>query len=205
MARWILFPAWCAMGMALLVAPSPGQEQENQTEQHEATPPATPDSEQRPMRRHRGVPPFPGGPFGRPPRRPGMRRRPPAFERWRQLSPEERQRAIEKLPPERRRRLQEQFDRLDHMPEQQRRWLEQRYERFRNLPPERQQRIREVYQRMRDLPEDRQWMVHREFRHLMNLTESERQERIESEEFRDRFTNDERRMLTDLVRLLPPI
>ncbi|MCX6624483.1 MAG: DUF3106 domain-containing protein, partial [Acidobacteria bacterium] len=96
-------------------------------------------------------------------------------------------------------------DRLDRMPEGQRRGLEQRYERFRALPPEQQQRIREVYQRMRDLPGARQWAVHREFRHLLRLPEPERQSTMQSEEFRDRFSNEERTLLNDLVTLLPAI
>lgn len=178
--------------------PQEGTEQPDQREP--AQPGTTPDSENRPMRRHRMGP---GGPFGHPPGRPGMWRRQPAFERWRHLTPEQRQKVLEKLPPERRRRLQEQFDRLDHMPEPQRRRLEQRYERFRSLPPEQQERIREVYRHIRELPEDRRRMVHREYRYLATLPENERQARMQSEEFRNQFSTEERGMLNDLVTLMP--
>lgn len=208
MGRWLQIGILLAAAGLLPAAQTQetkGQPESAQPQQQAPVePPATPDSGSRPGGQYRMGPPGMGRGFGR-----GAghrwRRRPPVFERWRQLTPEQREEALEKLPPARQRRLREQFNRLDRLPEPQRLRLEQRYQRFRNLPPDQQQRIREAYQQIRELPEDRRRMIHREYRYLTALPASERQSRMQSAEFRSQFTDGERGILNDLVTLVPEI
>lgn len=135
----------------------------------------------------------------------GRHHRSQAIERWRRMPPEERQKALEKLPPERRQRIEEQLQRLDRMPADQRRGLERRYERFQSLPPEQQERVRQVYRRMRELPPERRMAINHAARHISTLPDAERKARMESEEFRGRFSPEEREMVGELVAAMPAI
>ncbi|MCC7496568.1 MAG: DUF3106 domain-containing protein [Bryobacterales bacterium] len=195
MTRWRQVGIMAAIGSlaALLSAQSPPAEEAQQA-------PTAQDTGAAPAKPRRMDRPCPGGGFGY---GMGMRQNRPPFGRWRRLSREQWRKALAQLPPERQRILQERFDRLDRMPEPQRSCLEQRFERFRSLPSDQQQKIREAYRRMRELPPGERRMVHREYRYLAALPANERQARIESEEFRNRYTSEERSLLADLITAMP--
>ncbi len=70
---------------------------------------------------------------------------PAAVEQLRHMSPEERQRFLNSLPPARRQRLQERLNQYEQIPPAQRQRLEKTYEKFQQLPPEKQDLMRQGF------------------------------------------------------------
>ena len=73
------------------------------------------------------------------------------IQRWRRLSPEEREKVLRNyehwldLPPKRQEELRYEFEDWRYMPEKKREKLKKRYERFRRLPPEERRQWREKF------------------------------------------------------------
>ncbi|MBV8845033.1 MAG: DUF3106 domain-containing protein [Bryobacterales bacterium] len=99
------------------------------------------------------------------------------IEQLRKMSPEERQRALSNLPPERRQQVEKQLDRLDKLPPEQRQVLDQRYEKLQSFPPPRQRAVRQELQSLRSMPF------------------AERQARLHSDEFKQQFSPEERELI----------
>src|SRR5215467_11793844 len=94
------------------------------------------------------------GPFKGAKKLPGPNKQ-AALERFSRMTPDERQRALDRLPPERREKIEQQLRQYNSMSPVERRQLEA----FRDLPPERQETVRRIYRRMNNLPEDRRTAV----------------------------------------------
>jgi Protein of unknown function (DUF3106) len=122
------------------------------------------------------------------------------LERWSRMTPEERQRALAKLPPERRRELQQKLQQYRSLPPAERQQLREKYQAFSQLPPEQQNHARDLFRQFNSLPEDRRPIVRQEYEQLRSMPESERAARVNSEAFRSRFTPGEQQMLQDLAR-----
>ena len=123
------------------------------------------------------------------------------IERWNRMTPEERRRALGKLPPERRREIEDKLQKLRNLPPQERQQLRDRYQTFSQLPPEQQNRARVLFRQFNSLPPDRRPIVRQEFESLRSLPESERRMRLNSSEFRTRFTASEQELLQDLTQV----
>ncbi|HWP83590.1 MAG TPA: DUF3106 domain-containing protein [Terriglobia bacterium] len=151
-----------------------------------------------------------------PPARPGLRRGnrgrpglPPALlERLRNLTPEQRERILEnnrrfqQLPPERQELLRERLRQLRDLPPEQRELVEQRFAIFSNLTPEQQEKARVIYRdRWSKLPPERRRALMQEFRYLRRLDPGQRKNRLESREFQEQFSSEERDVLAQLISL----
>lgn len=123
---------------------------------------------------------------------------PPNIERWNRMTPEERGQALAKLPPERRRELQQKLQEFRNLPPEQKEQLGERYRAFSQLPPERQNHARELFRQFNSLPEDRRPVVKQEYEQLRAMPEAERNGRMNSEAFRSRYSPSEQQMLRDL-------
>ena len=83
---------------------------------------------------------------------------PERLERWRSMSPEERERIRERyrrwkeLPPEERERIKERHRRWRELPEEQRRYLKDRRELMKDAGPEDRVVVRKFFDRMHSLP-----------------------------------------------------
>lgn len=107
----------------------------------------------------------------------------PALQRLANMTPAQRQKALERLPPERRARIEQQLSKLDQLSPEQRARLLQRYDEFQGLPRDRQAAVRSELQTLRRLP-----------------TPQLRQ-RLNSPEFQQKFSPEEQRLLREsLVR-----
>jgi hypothetical protein len=107
----------------------------------------------------------------------------PALQRFANMTPEQREKALARLPPERRERIEEQLNRLGNLSPEQRAKLLQRYDEFQGLPRDRQAAVRSELQALRKLP-----------------TPQLRQ-RLNSPEFQQNFSPEEQRLLREsLVR-----
>jgi len=144
------------------------------------------------------------GPAMRGPRivRPAPKRAPNQLDRIRKMSPDERRRLMEDLPRDRKKAIEEGLDRYDQMSPEERRKLGQQYEMFQQLPQERREQIRRLYRRFNDLEEERRPMVREEFQSLQTMTPEDRGSRINSDEFRNKYTAAEQQLLADLSKAL---
>jgi hypothetical protein len=131
---------------------------------------------------------------------PGAARDTP-IERWMRMSPEQRQRALDKLPPERRQRVEERIRQYQQLSPQERQALRQRYDRFSQLPPQKQNQARALFRRFSALPAERRQALQHELQQLRSMPEAERRTRVASEDFRNRFSPSEQQMLQDLARV----
>lgn len=76
----------------------------------------------------------------------------PAVERFRRMTPEQRERALAQLPPARRAAIEERLGRIERLAPEDREKLDERYQRFRNLPVDRRLAVRRELQNLRSLP-----------------------------------------------------
>lgn len=75
----------------------------------------------------------------------------PAVERFLQMSPEEQERALSKLTPERRQEVEQRLDRLQQLPPEQLQRLQDLYPAFMSLRPARRQAVRAEIKALRQL------------------------------------------------------
>jgi hypothetical protein len=75
----------------------------------------------------------------------------PAVERFLQMSPEDRERALSQLPPERRQQVEERLNRLQQLPPEQAQRLQELYPAFISLRPVRRQAVRQEIQELRQM------------------------------------------------------
>jgi hypothetical protein len=75
----------------------------------------------------------------------------PAVERFLQMSPEDRERALSQLAPERRQQMEERLNRLQQLPPEQAQRLQDVYPAFMNLRPVRRQAVRAEIQELRQM------------------------------------------------------
>lgn len=107
----------------------------------------------------------------------------PVLQRLANMTPEQRERALSKLPPERRAYVEGQLNRLGNLSPEQRAKLLQRYDEFQGLPRDRQSAVRSELQSLRKLPTP------------------QLRERLNSPEFQQNFSPEEQRLLREsLVR-----
>jgi len=114
---------------------------------------------------------------------------PGRLERWRAMSPEERERIRKRyrrwkeLSPERRERIMERNRRWRELPEEQRRYLKDRRELLKNAGPEDRGVVRKFFARMRSLPPEARGAARQKIREGRSLPPGEREEAMRSVPF----------------------
>ena len=126
------------------------------------------------------------------------------IDEFMRMSPEEQQKALNRLPPEQRRRFQERLERFNQLPPQQQQNLRNMYNRLNQLPPERQQVVRRSLNQLSQQPPDRRQAIRQELRRMAPLAAEDREARMASPEFLGRFSEKEQGIIRDMSDLLPP-
>jgi hypothetical protein len=138
---------------------------------------------------------------------PAQRRQGPGrmtpLDRLERMTPEERRRVLDKLPPGRRMRIEEQLRRYENLPPEERARLRRRLGRFRSLPPEKQAAARRLFQDFRELPQDRRRAVRWAALELRRMDEPARRARLDSPGFRREFSAAEQGVIERLLHLAP--
>jgi hypothetical protein len=123
--------------------------------------------------------------------------------RLRAMTPEQRERAIEKLTPQQQvnaRRMLENFDKQnDAQKQKQLGWANEFY----SLPPDKQGLVRAQIKAMNALPPDRLREVRSAYARLSNSTPEQRAEILARPQFQKRFSPEELQMLTVLPEYWP--
>jgi Protein of unknown function (DUF3106) len=133
-------------------------------------------------------------------KQPGAVRPNPAmqFERLLNMPPDQRDRVIEKLPPQQQERLRARLEQFDSLPPAQKAWRLELVNRYFALPPERQQAYQQQLQAFNKLEPRRRRMVGDELKALWALPESDRQARLSDEAYKSRFSPDELQILNTI-------
>jgi hypothetical protein len=119
------------------------------------------------------------------------------------MTPEQQERFLNTLPPRRRAEAQRLLGNWRDMSPQERARARRSLGEFRGLPPDRQRRIRMLFVQFNELPAERRPIVRAELAELRRLDPAEIRTRVESEEFRIKYSPVERRLLSDLSAALP--
>jgi Protein of unknown function (DUF3106) len=120
-----------------------------------------------------------------------------------QMTPEQRERALEKFPPERQAQIRERLAKLDALPPQQQQRLIQQYQMLASLPQDKQLLVRAQIQAYNQMPQERKDVVGPELQRLRRLPEDKREARLASDDFKSKFTPSEQKMMEDISRYLP--
>ena len=160
--------------------------------------------EVRPAPSVRTLPPRAPGPAGKKERaaprinNPGL-----VVQQLMRMTPEERERAIEKFPPQRQAQIRQRLQRFDDLPQQQRDRMIKQYEMLSSLPPEKQTLVRRQMQTFNRLPRERRQTLGPELQRLRRMPADERQALVNSEAFKNKYTPEEQQMLFDISQNLP--
>jgi hypothetical protein len=143
----------------------------------------------------------------RPQPRPGQGHAGDWLRRYKGLSPNEQERALQndpafrRLSPERQQMLRERLHNfLSRPPEQQQRMLN-RMETWEHLTPGQKQQARELFGRLQQLPPDRRRMVTTAVRDLRAMPPEQREQIIDSNRFKGVFSPEERDIMRGATKL----
>ena len=129
------------------------------------------------------------------------------------MAPTEQQRALEnepgfhQLPAETQQRVRDRLQRLNTMPPQQRERVLDRSEAMERLSPQQRGDVRNAMGQLSGLPQDRRKLVARSFRDLRTMPVPQRNAMLNSPQYRQQFSDEERGTLGNLLAvspLLPP-
>jgi hypothetical protein len=112
-----------------------------------------------------------------------------------------------KLPAQTQQRMMERLNRLNGMPEPQRDRVIARGEEMERMSPQQRGDVRNAMGQLSSLPQDRRRAVARTFRDLRGMPIAERNALLNSPQYREQFTDEERGTLGNLLAvspLLPP-
>ena len=120
-------------------------------------------------------------------------------------TPEQRERALAKLPPERQAQIRKQLEWFDSLPKAQQDAQIQRLQLFASLPPDQQIIVRLQMQAFAKLPPARRQAIQRALVNLQALPRNRRAARMNNPAFKSRFSPEELTIIEDLANawLLP--
>ena len=119
-------------------------------------------------------------------------------------TPEQRDRALEKLPFPMQQRLRKELEQFDQLPKEQQETMIRQTERFHALPPEKQLAFRQELVALNHLEKDRKQQVAAALRRLHNVTADERAKILARPAFRERFSIEEFQIITTLAEVMLP-
>jgi Protein of unknown function (DUF3106) len=125
-------------------------------------------------------------------------------QRMMAMTPEQRERILEKLPPQQQANVRQRLENFDRLPPVEKARRLQLFQRFSSLPVEKQQILERQLPAYNALPpEKKEILGFREIQQLARLSDSERQARLNSEELKSRFSAAELKMISDIAENYP--
>ena len=132
------------------------------------------------------------------------------LESHKNLPLEQQEKALEndprfkKLPPDRQNALRERLRKFNSLPPEQRDLALKRMNFWASLTKEQRQQLRDANQKLQALPEDRRVAIHRALRHLRQMDPQHRQQAMQSDRFKNAFSDQEQGILKELASINPP-
>jgi hypothetical protein len=124
-------------------------------------------------------------------------------QRLGQMTPEQRERILEQLPPDKQAQLRQKLEQFDKLPPARKELAARQLQSLNALPPEKQRIVTQSIAAANHLPADRKRPVFRELRSLLNLSEEDRATRLASDDFKKNYSPEEQKILNDLATNLP--
>ena len=124
-------------------------------------------------------------------------------QRLLQMTPEQREQVLEKLPPQQQENVRRNLERLDRLPAAEKEHIAAQARGLDSLPPQQRRLVIQQLNAFNKLPDDRILPVRRALVNLMRMPEEQREERLDSEGFKKNFSPEEQGILRDLSRNLP--
>jgi hypothetical protein len=115
------------------------------------------------------------------------------------MSPEERDRAMEKWQPQQQENAKKLLAWFDSLPNEQQQMQFRRIERFEQLTPEKKAEVRQMFMALQQLPAARKVAVGRELFRLQQMTDQQREATLRRPFFQSRFSPEELRIITGLA------
>lgn len=129
------------------------------------------------------------------------------LRRYKDLPPEEQERALQsnpafrRLPPMQQQRLLQLLRHFSSLPPDKQLRMLNRMETWEHLTREQKQQARQIFFAMRELPPARRFLVRQAIRELRAIPPDQREREIDSDQYRTRFTDQEREMIRGISRL----
>jgi hypothetical protein len=101
----------------------------------------------------------------------------PQLQRLMQMTPEQRERALSRLPPDQRQDVEKRLNQFETQ--------------FRKLPPEQQAALQQRYQAFSKLPQERRTAIRQELQQLRSMTPAQRADRLNGEDEKQSFSPEE--------------
>jgi hypothetical protein len=105
------------------------------------------------------------------------------------------------LSPDKQNHLLNSLRRFNSQPPEKKQQILNRMETFEHMTPQQQQQARSLFDRYRNLPEDQKNKVSQAYRRLRGMPPSARNELLNSDEFRNGYTDDEKDLLRGMADL----
>jgi hypothetical protein len=125
------------------------------------------------------------------------------LERLQKLAPEQREAVFETFPEERREQVRRRFEAFNKLTGEERDRLGENLIAFINLAPQRQELARVVFRRFAGMAKERQETMQAELKMLGTLSPEDRRSRVNADEFRNRFSAEEKILMFDMLRIFP--
>ena len=109
--------------------------------------------------------------------------------------------AFHSLPPDRQQHLLDRLRKFNSQPPEKKQQILNRMETYEHMTPQQQKTAQNLFQRYHSLPEDRRAQVSQEYRRLRGMPPEQRAQVMNSDEFRNRFSEDERGLLHGMTEL----
>jgi hypothetical protein len=140
-----------------------------------------------------------GAPSGAGAPRPGEQ----MLDRLIKMSPEQRDKALQNLEPQRRLNIERRINEIQKLPAGTLNLNLMRLERLNHLPQPRQGQVRRSINQFSALPEDRKAQMSRELQRISALPDEDRRAFMNTEEFRNRYSANEQQIMSNLSEITP--
>lgn len=129
------------------------------------------------------------------------------LRQYKDMPPEQQQQALDNdpqfrnLPPERQQKLRERLQRFSSLPSDRQQRILDRMETWEHLTPDQKQQAKQLFSQIKDLPPERRQMMQRAIDDLRNMPPEQRQQAIDSNRFKNQFSEQERGLLNGISQL----
>jgi hypothetical protein len=121
------------------------------------------------------------------------------LDRLSKMSPEDRKRALNRFPPQRRAVLEQRLERYERLTPEQRQRLNQQVDQFQQMPEERRVAVRQLYEKFERFDARRKPLLRMELQRLRKMEAAQRDFRMGNRRFQLLFTEAERDWLHAMV------
>ena len=118
-----------------------------------------------------------------------------------QLKDLEKEPAYQRLSPQKQAAYREWVKRFNGFPPEKREQTLNNIDFFNKLTPQQQRQLRDTNRQIQGLPVDRRIAVHKAVRHLRQMPASERKQVLQSDRFRNTFSDQEQKLIAQLAEL----